>query len=185
MGRIRMGRIERRVLYTWILTGFLLVCVSCGQKPGMGTDKEPGAQEGVDKIPGTDRKEEQASEGSEYLADEEAPLLLKVATTKIPESTGYQGLEMLKDKIERESGGTIEVQLYPSEQLGEWHCGDGLFTGRVCGGVISGDFYSGLPAAGRGGGRRDLPKRGISGDVGGNASVCPYPVYGFFRGGRA
>ena len=51
-------------------------------------------------------------------AEQDAPLLLKVATTKLPESFACQAIEQLKEEIERESDGTIEVQIYPGEQLG-------------------------------------------------------------------
>ncbi len=51
-------------------------------------------------------------------AGQDAPLLLKVATTKLPESYACQGIEQFKEEVETASSGSIEVQIYPGEQLG-------------------------------------------------------------------
>ena len=51
-------------------------------------------------------------------AGQDAPLLLKVATTKLPESYACQGIEQFKEEVETGSAGAIEVQIYPGEQLG-------------------------------------------------------------------
>ncbi len=64
-------------------------------------------------------KSDEAADDSSETAYTESPLLLKVATTKTLESTAYEGLEILKESIETDSGGSIEVQIYPSGRLGE------------------------------------------------------------------
>lgn len=62
--------------------------------------------------------QEQIEQNTEKETEGDAPFLLKLASTKLPESIAYKGLEMFKEKVELDSEGRLEVQLYPSSQLG-------------------------------------------------------------------
>ena len=69
---------------------------------------------------------------TELQVEEETPFLLKAASDLLPQSEEYQELVRLKEEVEQQSGGGMEVQLYPGSQLGTQDVIlEGLRTGTV------------------------------------------------------
>ena len=66
----------------------------------------------------TDTEQSRVNE-TEQAEEDGDRILLKLATTKLEDSDAYQALEMFKETVETRTGGTVEIILYPNEQLGD------------------------------------------------------------------
>ena len=94
-----------------------------------GTDSKAKAQEAPAKEPSPVPEE---APQTELQVEEETPFLLKAASDLLPQSEEYQELVRLKEEVEQQSGGGMEVQLYPGSPLGTQDVIlEGLRTGTV------------------------------------------------------
>ncbi len=103
---------KKTLLFFAALVVLITLCTACTGKPPKAVT--PSYEDSTD-APAQDASPEDASEGGEASS----PLLLKLATTALPESTTYQAIEMFKNRVEQDSDGSIEIQLYPASQLGD------------------------------------------------------------------